>query len=80
MTTIELTLPDELVQDAQKAGLLKPGAIEHLLREELRKRAGEELRALWTRAPQEKLTPEIEQEIVAEVKAARAEKRQHRTS
>ena len=76
MTTIELTLPDELVQDAQKAGLLQPEAIEQLLREELRKRAGETLRELWARRPAEALTDKIEQEIVAEVKAARAKRRQ----
>lgn len=75
MTTIQITLPDELAQEADQAGLLTPEAIEQMLREQLRKRAGEELRAMWARRPAEELTPEIEQEIVAEVKAVRAERR-----
>ena len=77
MTTLEfkVTLPDDLAQRAQSAGLLAPEAIESMLREQLKKQAGESLRALWARMPREELTPEIEQEIVDEVRAARAEQR-----
>lgn len=80
MTTLQLTLnlPDDLAQTAQHAGLLTPQAIETMLREQLRKLAGETLRALWTRKPEGELTgltPEIEQEIAAEIRAARAERR-----
>jgi hypothetical protein len=48
MTTLELTLniPDELASKAQAAGLLNSEAIEKLLREQLRKQAGQELRAM----------------------------------
>ena len=35
MTTIEITLPDALVEGAKGAGLLPPGAIEDLLRRTL---------------------------------------------
>ena len=77
MTTLELTLnlPDELAQQAQRAGLLTPDAIEAMLREQLRKQASEQLRVLWARMPREELTPEIEQEIVEEVRSVRAELR-----
>ena len=77
MTTLELkvTLPDDLAQRAQSAGLLTSEAIESMLCEQLKKRAGENLRAMWSRMPREELTPEIEQEIVEEVRALRAERR-----
>ena len=77
MTTLELrlTLPDDLVHRAQSAGLLTSEAIESMLCEQLKKRAGENLRAMWARMPREELTPEIEQEIVEEVRAVRAERR-----
>lgn len=75
MTEVTLSLPDDLVQQAQRAGLLQPKAMETLLREVIREQAGERLRALMDRMPREELTPEIEQEIVAAVKAVRAERR-----
>ena len=61
MTTLELkvNLPDDLAQRAQSAGLLTSEAIESMLCEQLRKRAGENLRAMWARMPREELTPEI---------------------
>ena len=77
MTTLKLTLnlPDDLAQKAQHAGLLTPQAIEAMLREQLRKLAGETLRAMWARGPDEELTPEIEQAIAADARAARADLR-----
>lgn len=75
MTEVTLTLPDDLVRQAQRAGLLQPKALETLLREVIREQAGERLRVLMDRMPREELTPEIEQEIVAEVKAVRAARR-----
>ena len=75
MTTVQITLPDELAQKAANAGLLSPEAIEAMLRDQLRRCAGKQLRAVWQRMPQEELTPEIEQEIVEEVRKVRAERR-----
>ena len=75
MTTIQIQLPDDLVQDAQAAGLLTPDAIERLLRERLRRQAGDALRTMWNRMPREELTPEIEEMINEEVQAVRAERR-----
>jgi hypothetical protein len=59
LTTVQITLPDELAQKAASAGLLSAEAME----------------AMWQRGPQEELTPEIEQEIVEEVRKVRAERR-----
>ena len=75
MTSIEIQLPDKLAQDAQAAGLLTPEAIERLLREQLRKQAGEALRDMWARVPREELTPEIVQMINEGVQTVRHERR-----
>lgn len=82
MTTLELTLnlPDDLAQKAQRAGLLTPQAMEAMLREQLRKQAGETLRNIWARLPHEELTPEIEQEIVTKVRSVRAAQRKKSAS
>lgn len=72
MTTIHITLPDELAQKATNAGLLSGDAMEAMLREQLRRRAGDALQALWQRMPSDDLTPEIEQGIVEEVRHVRA--------
>lgn len=73
MTTVEIELPDELARQAKEAGLLAPEKLESLLRDQLRKRAGEALHEIWERMPAEEVTPEIEQEIVTAVRAARRE-------
>lgn len=80
MTTIQIQLPDDLAQDAQAAGLLTPDAIERLLRERLRRQAGDALQAMWNRMPVEEMTPEIEEMINEEVQAVRAERRQRAAS
>jgi hypothetical protein len=80
MTTIQINLPDELVQDANAAGLLTPEAMATMLRDQLRRQAGETLRAMWERMPREELTPEIEQMINDEVQAVRAERRKRSAS
>jgi hypothetical protein len=49
--------------------------VNFLATQEQRRKAGEELRAMWARMPEE-LTDEIEQEVVADVRAYRAERRQ----
>jgi hypothetical protein len=80
MTTVQIQLPDELAQEAQQAGLLTSEAMTGMLREKLRKQAGESLRAMWERMPPEELTPEIEQTIDDEVRAVRAERRKRNAS
>jgi hypothetical protein len=49
--------------------------VNFLAAQERRREAAEALRAMWEKPPQEELTPEIEQMIVEEVRAVRAEKR-----
>ena len=75
MTTVLITLPDELALKAANAGLLSPEAMEDMLREQLRRRAAEELRTMWQVAEHAQLTPEIEQEIVELVHEVRAQAR-----
>lgn len=80
MTTLELTLnlPDELANQAQAAGLLNSESIEKLLREQLRKQAGEELRAMLNKVSASDEPPMSEDEIQAEINAYRAERRAQR--
>lgn len=75
MTTVQITLPDDLAQKAANAGLLSAEAMEAMLREQLHRRAGDALQAMWQRMPQEELSPEIEQEIVDQVRKVRSERR-----
>lgn len=74
MTQVTLTLPDELAQQAQRAGLLQPRVMETLLREAMRERRIDRLFATMDQL--RGLTPRLsEDEIDAEIKAARAERR-----
>ena len=41
MTTVQITLPDQLAEEARQAGLLSQPAIEKLLREQLQAKAPE---------------------------------------
>ena len=82
MTTVQIQLPDKLAQDAQAAGLPAPEAMAAMLREQLKKQAGEALRAMWARElePQEAFTPEAEQMIDKAVQTVRAAKRKRMAS
>ena len=75
MTELMVKLPDELAQRAKSAGLLTDSAIQRLLEEAMRREAGQRLLqvAQWLQAAG--VEPMSEDEIVAEVKAARAERR-----
>ncbi len=77
MTNVTLSLPDDLAQQAKSAGLLRPEAIEALLREAMRKRQVDEL--FTTMGKLASLKPQLtEAEIDAEVAAARAERARRR--
>ena len=80
MTTIKISLPDDLAETARDAGLLDPQAIQGMLRQQLRSRALAELQQVWRSMPPADLTPEIEQQIVDEVKRYRAEACRERQS
>jgi hypothetical protein len=73
MTTITVSLPDDLARQAQSAGLLRSEAIELLLREAMRK--GQVDRLFATMDQLAALEPKLtEEEIDAEIAAARAER------
>ena len=74
-TTVQITLPDALAQEATKAGLLAPGKIERMLREGLRIERIERMRAARATLAAEPLGPMTPEEISAEIDAYRAEQR-----
>ena len=75
MTEVVVKLPDELAQRAKSAGLLTDSAIQRLLEEAMRREAGQRLLQVAQRLQAAGVEPMSEDEIVAEVKAARAERR-----
>lgn len=76
MTDVVVKLPDELAQRAKNAGLLSDSAIQRLLEEAIRQQAGQRLLQVAERLHAAGVEPMTEEEIVAEVKAARAERRE----
>ena len=76
MTTVQITLPDQLAQEAQRAGLLVPARLEQWLREQLKTQRVDALFAAVERmaAVDEpaRMSPE---EVAAEIAAMRAERR-----
>jgi post-segregation antitoxin (ccd killing protein) len=80
MTTLELklTLPVQLAKQAKAAGLLKSEAIASMLREQLRKQAGEELRVMMDKLADANIPPMSENEIQAEINAVRKAPRARR--
>lgn len=75
MTTVQVELPDVLAQSAQAAGLLTPQALEAMLREQLKRQAGNALRTMWASAPPDELTPEMGQMFDEQIHAVRAQRR-----
>ena len=75
MTTLELTLSDEIAGKARAAGLLNSAAIENLLREQLSKQAGQELRVMLDKIDALGIPPMTEDEVQAEIEVSRAERR-----
>lgn len=76
MTTVQITLPDQLAQEAQSAGLLSPAKLERWLRDQLNAQRVDELFAAMDRmvAVDEPavMSPE---EVAQEIAAMRAERR-----
>lgn len=76
MTTVQITLPDQLAQEAQSAGLLSPAALEKLLREQLKTRRVDELfGALDRMAAVDEPAAMSAEEVAEEIAAMRAERR-----
>ncbi len=77
MTTIQIELPDATAQAARDAGLLTPQALARLLNDAIkRQQAAESLLAIADRVAAAGIAPMSMEEINAEVKASRAERRQ----
>jgi hypothetical protein len=76
MTTVQLTLPDQLAQEAERAGLLSPESLEEMLRRQLKAKAAEQLFAAMDRMAAvddpSYMSPE---EVAEEIKVMRAERR-----
>jgi Arc/MetJ family transcription regulator len=74
-TTITLDLPDELAREAEAAGLLTPEAVTRLLRAEIGRRKHQRLHELMDALAAGDETPLSNDEVNAEIEAARAERR-----
>lgn len=78
MTTFQIELPDSTAQAARAAGLLTPQALDRLLTQALRRReAANSLLSIADRVAAAGIAPMSMQEINAEVKAARSERRKN---
>ena len=75
MPTLKLHLPDDLAQRAQRAGLLTDTAIQKLLEDAIRRDAGRRLLGIAQQLHAAHIPPMTDEEVVAEVKAVRAERR-----
>lgn len=69
---VKLDIPVRLAREAQAAGLLTPKGIQQVLKEAMRRRAGEALIAAAQRAGQAGGRPPQMAQLVTEVKAVRA--------
>lgn len=77
MTTIQIELPEATAQAARAAGLLTPQALDRLLTDALkRQEAADSLLSIADRVAAAGIEPMSMDEINAEVKAARAQRRQ----
>lgn len=76
MTTVKITLPDKLAQEAERAGLLSQQVVETWLREQLRARHQQEFFAAMERMALLPDPPVMSpEEVTEEIRAMRAERR-----
>ena len=82
MTTLEvkLDLPETLVREAKKAGLLNAQSIETLLREAMRRQALGRFLQVSERVAAAGIPPMSEEEIQTEIDAVRKARRKHLAS
>ena len=77
MTTIQIELPDATAEAAREAGLLTGEVLERLLVQALRrKQAADDLLSIADRVAAAGIPPMSMDEVNAEVKATRAERKQ----
>ncbi|MHB1076103.1 hypothetical protein [Thiobacillus sp.] len=76
MTTVQITLPDQLAQEAKQAGLLSEAALAKLLREQLQARRQD---TFFTALERMEQTPEPStmspEDVADEIRTMRAERR-----
>ena len=76
MTTVQITLPDQLAQDAQRAGLLSSGSLERWLRDELKTQRVDDLFAAMDRmASVDEPAVMSPEEVSREIATMRAQRR-----
>jgi hypothetical protein len=76
MTTVQITLPDQLAQEAQRAGLLSPPRLEKWLREQLKEQRIDELFSAMDRmAGVDEPAVMLPEDVAREMAAMRAERR-----
>lgn len=75
MTTVTVELPEALAEKAAAAGLLESGTLAPILEEALRRKEAAEMFEYADAFSRSGVTPLTEEEVMAEVKAARAERR-----
>lgn len=73
MKEVVIRLPDELLQRAERAGLLSHDAIQRLLQEAIRREAGRKLCEITIRLHEADVEPMGDDEIVRIVQEVRAE-------
>ena len=76
MTTLQITLPDQLAQDAQRAGLRSPARLEQWLRDQLAGKRVDELFAAMDRmAGVNEPVAMSPEDVAQEIATMRAERR-----
>jgi len=76
MTTVQITLPDQLAQEAERAGLLSPELLEKWLRDQLKAQRVDQLFVAMDRMSAVDAPAAMSAEAVAEeIAAMRAERR-----
>ena len=75
MTELVIHLPDDLEERARNAGLLSDSAIQTLLEDAIHRQAGQRLRAVVETIHAANIPPMTMEEIDAEVKAVRVNRR-----
>jgi hypothetical protein len=76
MTKIQIELPEDTAKAARDAGLLTPDALDRLLRDALmRQKAADRLLSIADRVADAGIAPMPMDDVNAEVKAARVERR-----
>ena len=76
MTKIQIELPEATAKAAREAGLLTPQVLDRLLTDAIRRQqAGDRLLSIADRVAEAGIEPMSVEEIDAEVKAARAERK-----